>query len=127
MDPYLAAVSDSDLVVISEYAGHVGKGVAEEVAQAVRNGIPAVVLRPAPPGTAPAGEFGWHVTPVGGVVVEDRNDWKVRYALLATAGAAVPAEEWFSEWLARHHDPDDTAVEFSTGGPVQFDPREGDD
>ena len=103
MEPYLRAVGDSDLVVASEYeySGHVGKGVAEEIQEAIRKGIPCVVLRPAPPTTALTGSFGWLVTQVGGTEPVNRDDWRVDYAAVATTGAAYPAEEWFRIWLAR--------------------------
>jgi len=68
MDSYLKIVAWSDLVIISEYFGHIGKGVYKEINEASKNNIPILILR----------ERLFYK--IKGVVVVDKLDAQIKYA-----------------------------------------------
>lgn len=72
MELYLAQVRKSKLVICSEYRGFVGKGVYEEVKEAIKNNIPVYALR------------GLSFIYVKDVEINDVDDWGVEYGKLIT-------------------------------------------
>jgi len=67
MDDYYQAVRESEMVICSEYQGHIGRGVYTEIEEAKRNDIPVVVIR--------QGKF----YPVKDIRIEDSSDWGIKY------------------------------------------------
>ena len=45
MEPYFRAVKNSDLIVVSEFKSHIGKGVYDEIRIALNNNILVLCLR----------------------------------------------------------------------------------
>lgn len=70
MRTYLKIVKWAEIVIASEYKGHIGGGVYAEVSRALFSKIPVYCLR--------GGEF----YPVTDAKVVDRQDPKIRYAKL---------------------------------------------
>jgi len=71
MQPYIEAVKESDMVVLSEYANHIGHGVFDEALAALDDGKPVMVLRKV--------EDGFFLQKVKSVDIVDFDDWKVHY------------------------------------------------
>ncbi|MCF8227004.1 MAG: hypothetical protein K9J30_14095 [Bacteroidales bacterium] len=69
-------VAGCDLVVASEIDGFIGKGVFCEIARALSEDIKVLVLR----------RIGkeYSLEPVIGIVIENENDWKVKYGKIIT-------------------------------------------
>ena len=67
MEDYFEAVRESDIVVCSEYKGHVGKGVHDEIKEAQLHDIPVFVIR--------RGKF----YPVKEISIDNAGDWGVNY------------------------------------------------
>jgi hypothetical protein len=74
--PYLKAVADCDIVVCSEFAGHVGKGVYDEVFHGLGLDKEVHVLRK-------AGDK-YFLKKVTGLDLADAYDWKVKYGKVVT-------------------------------------------
>jgi len=73
MKPYLAAVERSNMVVMSEYKGHVGRGVYEEALVALEHNIPVRCIRRDKNGQL-------LVVNINDLRKADRNDWAIKYA-----------------------------------------------
>jgi len=71
IEPYLKKVRECHTVVCSEYKKHVGRGVFEEISEALNKGKDVFVLR--------KGLLGFKLKRVNNVVWADINDWKVYY------------------------------------------------
>ena len=71
MQPYIEAVKKSDMVVLSEYEGHIGRGVFVEVKTALDEKKPVYVIK------NDNDAFSLHK--VDDVNVVDPFDWKVKY------------------------------------------------
>ena len=71
IEPYLIAISNSKGVVCSEYKGHIGRGVYEEILYAIKNKLPVYVIK----------RFlkKYIIKKVMCVKIIDRYDWKIRY------------------------------------------------
>lgn len=69
---YEIVIARSDRVVVLEHLGHIGRGIHDEVRNALHDGKPVYVLRD--------GEL----TYVAGLTVVDREDWTIRYARVLT-------------------------------------------
>jgi len=72
IEPYLTQVQKSSYVVCSEVNEYIGKGVYQEISEALRRGIPVLALRKR------SGIFKFHRV-LYAIVVDDQ-DWKYRYA-----------------------------------------------
>lgn len=78
LQPYLDAIDYCDAVVCTEYMGHIGRGVYDEVCHALMKRKDVFVLR--------KGEL---IAVVGAKIV-DPNDWAVRYGKLITKLFPMP-------------------------------------
>lgn len=71
MEPYFEAVKNSDIVVVSEYMNHIGKGMYEEIKIALKNNILVLCLKK---------RFcNYRLQQVKDVKVKNIDDWKVKY------------------------------------------------
>lgn len=73
MEPYFNVVRGVDYLVCSEYKGHVGKGVFDEVNLALANAIPVFVIR------------NGNLQSVADTIEDDMSDWAVNYGKLITS------------------------------------------
>ncbi len=71
MKPYFEAVKKSDIVVVSEYMSHIGKGVYEEIKTAFIHKILVLCLR--------RKFFRFHFQYVKDIKIENENDWQISY------------------------------------------------
>lgn len=71
MAPYLKAVEHSDMVVFSEYAGHIGRGVFEEIKHAKKKKIPIKLIEKTP--------VGYKLKNIKRVKIFNKYDWAVGY------------------------------------------------
>ena len=72
MLPYLNKVQNSDIVVVSEFKNHIGKGAYEEVVLALQEYTPVFVLRRK------------KLILVKDIKVVNWNDWQVTYGKVIT-------------------------------------------
>lgn len=71
MKPYLEAVKNSDIVVVSEYMKHIGKGVYEEIKTALNHVILVLCLKKK--------FLRYRLLEVKDVELTDELDWKITY------------------------------------------------
>ena len=75
LKPYLNAVKKSDLVVCSEFEGHIGKGVFREISIAFAFEIPVLCIK----GTYP----NFELKEVIGIKIVDKEDPRVKYGIIS--------------------------------------------
>ena len=71
MEPYFEAVRNSDIVVVSEYMSHVGKGVYEEIKTALNHKILVLHLKKK--------FFRYRLHHVKDIKIIKRKDWRINY------------------------------------------------
>ena len=71
MEPYFKAVKNSDIVVVSEYSYHIGKGVYDEIKIAINSNILVLCLK--------RKLFKYRLQQVKGVKLVNEQDWKITY------------------------------------------------
>ncbi len=77
MEPYFRAVKNSDLVVVSEFKNHIGKGVYDEIRIALNNKIPVLCLR--------RKYFEFFLSIVKDLELVNKEDWSIYYGKLRLA------------------------------------------
>lgn len=75
MEPYIQRVATCDIVVCSEVAGHIGRGVYEEVRHAMKLRKPVYCLRSSP-------KTGTILRRVNSAQIANPDDWVFTYATL---------------------------------------------
>ncbi len=71
MEPYFKAVKNSDIVVVSEYRYHVGKGVYDEIKIAINSNILVLCLK--------RKLLKYRLQQVKSVKLVNEQDWKITY------------------------------------------------
>ena len=71
MEPYFKAVKNSDIVVVSEYRYHIGKGVYDEIKIAINSNILVLCLK--------RKLFKYRLQQVKSVKLVNEQDWKITY------------------------------------------------
>lgn len=71
MEAYFKVVKNSDIVVVSEYKNHIGKGVYDEIKTAINSNILVLCLRKK--------LFKCRLQQVKGVELVNEQDWKITY------------------------------------------------
>ena len=77
MEPYFRAVKNSDLIVVSEFKNHIGKGVYDEIRKALNNNILVLCLR--------RKIFTFFLCEVKDLELVNNDDWKINYGKLKLA------------------------------------------
>ena len=71
MEPFFKAVKNSDIIIISEYKKHIGKGVYDEIKLAINSHISVLCLRKK--------LFKYRLHQVASVELVDEKNWKIKY------------------------------------------------